>query len=191
LRENNMKKIIYVSIFILILSMIQYGVDFGAGIFTGLRTVNDSEIKDVYGSGMDFFIYLDAKVWKGLTLGVGYGLGYSQNGKIGIFEEDSNLKMNGLELFLAYQFELKKFSPYLKLGYAFVHYKQEIESEFATEEVNDTKGALTISGGTKVFLSKKLYLAFEIKFTSLKVTPVDVEVNLGGVGYYIGLGILF
>ena len=136
--------------------MVQYGVDFGAGIFAGLRTVSDSEIKDVYGSGIDFFIYLDAKVWKGLTLGLGYGLGYSQSGKIGIFEEDSTLKMNGFELFIAYQFELKKFSPFLKLGYAFVHYEQVIESAFATEEVNDTKGALTISGGTKLFLSKPL-----------------------------------
>src|SRR4030066_400049 len=47
------------------------------GSFYGTRQVIDSDIKNVYGSGMVYFPFL-AVTWKGIILGAGYEGGYSK-----------------------------------------------------------------------------------------------------------------
>ena len=110
-----MKKIIYILVGILLVSFTLHSIQLDLGLMYGSRTMSDSDIKNTYGNGMEFNIYLDAKMWKGFTIGAGFISGYSEKGEIGIYNEDSTLKMNGFEIFAAWQFKLKKLVPYFKL----------------------------------------------------------------------------
>lgn len=185
-----MKKYIYILLGVLVLLGFNHGVSFEAGLMYGPRTVNDSDIKSVYGNGTELFLYIDAQIWRGFTLGVGYGTGYSKDGTIGVYNETTNLKMSGFEIFAAWQFELKKLVPYLKAGYSSVKYEQKTESTFATD-INGTESTFIFAGGLKYYVVKKLFLNLEIKYIPLKVSPIDETVDLGGVNYFFGIGYSF
>jgi hypothetical protein len=57
-------------------------MEFSLGVGYGLRTVADSSIRNVYGNGGVFTLWLSVGVWKGLSLGAAYEGGYSRDGTI-------------------------------------------------------------------------------------------------------------
>lgn len=176
---------------ILLLSLLSWAlpaVDLDLGLFFGSRSVSDDQIQDVYGNGTAFFPCVSAAFYKGLFAGLGYEFGYDRDGKIGLFQEDANLKVSGLEFFAGYRFDLGKVSPYLKLGLGSYAYKQTVSG---AARVDDKKSALTLAGGAKFYPAKGLFLAAEIKYVPLKVKPIDIEVDLGGLRLAAGIGYTF
>ena len=73
---------------------------------------------------------------KACSLGLGYEGGYDRDGKIGLFQEDTNLKVTGLEFFAGYRFDLGKVSPYVKLGLGNYTYKQMVSGQTKVDEKN-------------------------------------------------------
>jgi hypothetical protein len=167
--------------------------DIFAGFELGLRTVNSSDIKDVYGNGTCCFPYVALNPWRGLIVGAGYEFGYSRSGKIGIYEEDTTLEVSGFEVFAGYQFPLEWMTPYVLAGYGSFSYKQTVDSP-AAKDVNATHGTLFFAGGARFHPLKGikgLFLSGELKIVPLKVQPYDEEVDLGGMRLTIGLGCTF
>lgn len=159
------------------------------GIFYGLRTVNNSEIREVYGNGTVFAPYLAVRVWKGIILGAGYEGGYSKEGKIGLYQESSKLRVTGFDFFVGYEWHAGSISPYLKIGYGSFSYKQEIESPSVGEyKVDHKKGAIILGGGIKFYALKRVFFASEVKYVPLKVRPFEEEVDLGGFRVLVGVG---
>jgi opacity protein-like surface antigen len=163
-------------------------IEFDLGVRYGLRTVTDPAIKTVYGNGTIFFPYAAVNVWKGLTIGAGYETGYSAAGPIGIFEEDSTLKVNGFEVFAAYQYPIGQFVPYVSVGYGSFSYTQTIDSPYATEKIDASKSTFIFAGGAKYYLLDGLFLGAEIKYVPLTVKPLEDSVDLGGLRLTIGVG---
>src|SRR4030043_843630 len=87
---------------------------FEIGGFYGTRQVVDSDIKNVYDSGMISFPFL-AVTWKGIILGAGYEGGYSKSGKIGLYQEPTTLKVNGFEVYVGYALRIKSLAPYIRV----------------------------------------------------------------------------
>jgi hypothetical protein len=183
-----MKKTVTFAILLCILTLGLQAVKLDVGIFYGSRSVNDDAIKDVYGNGSVYFPYVALNVWKGLSFGLGYEGGYSRDGKIGLYQEDSTLKVTGIEFFAAYQHSLGKFAPYLKLGYGSYSYKQAVGG---TDKIDDKKSALTMAAGARFYPTEALFLAVEIKSVPLKVKPLTTEVDLGGLRLAAGIGYTF
>jgi hypothetical protein len=162
------------------------------GALGGTRTVNSADIKTVYGNGMVYYPYLAVHAWKGLFVGAGYEGGYTRKGTIGIYEEPTTLRVVGLEVFVGFEIKIRTASPFIKVGYARYSYKQTIESPFiGGRAANGNKMTPTIGGGLKISLSGALFVAGEIRFVPLKVTPFEDEVDLGGMRYMAGLGLKF
>jgi len=182
-----MKKMIIFMLCLGLLAYMAYPVDLELGLNFGGRTVSDKEIKEVYGSGIIYFPYLSIKVWKGIRIGAGYEGGYSRNGEIGIYSEPATLKITGFELFVSHQFKLKKWRPFLKLGYGFYSYKQTVESTYA-DDIDEKTSGFSMAGGIKLYIYKGFFAGMEFKYVPLKVTPVDIEVDLGGLRYAITIG---
>ena len=183
-----MKKTI---IFIILAGMLTWGlqaVDLDLGLFFGTRSVKDAQIKEVYGNGTAFFPCVSVTFWKGAFAGLGYEGGYDRDGKIGLFQEDTTLKVSGLEFFAGYRFDLGKVSPYLKLGLGNYSYKQVVSGKTTVDE---KKSALTLAAGARFYPIKDLFLAAEIKCVPLKVKPIDTEVDLGGMRLAAGIGYTF
>ena len=162
------------------------------GALGGTRTVNNADIKTVYGNGMVYYPYLAVHAWKGLFVGAGYEGGYSRKGTIGIYEEPTTLRVLGLEGFVGFELKFGTVSPFIKVGYARYSYRQTIDSPFIGDRAaKGNKMTPTIGGGLKLSLSGALFVAGEVRFVPLKVTPFEDEVDLGGMRYTAGLGLIF
>lgn len=162
------------------------------GALGGTRTVNSADIKTVYGNGMVYYPYLAVHVWKGLFVGAGYEGGYLRKGTIGIYGEPTTLRVVGLEGFVGFEIKIRTVSPFIKVGYARYSYKQTLDSLFIGDRAaNGNKMAPTIGGGLKLSVSGALYVAGEVRFVPLKVTPFEDQVDLGGMRYMAGLGLKF
>lgn len=183
-----MKKILLFVILLSLMTLNMQAVKLDVGFLYGSRSVKDADIKKVYGNGAVYFPYLAVNVWKGMTFGLGYEGGYDRNGKIGLYEEDTNLKISGIELFAAYRFDFGKLAPYLKLGFGSYAYKQVVSN---VTRVNDKKSAPNLAIGIRCYLSKGLFLAAEAKYVFLKVKPIDKEVDLSGMLLGAGIGYTF
>lgn len=183
-----MKKSILSILLLSLLSWALPAVDLDLGLFFGSRSVNDDQVQDVYGNGTAFFPCVSAAFYKGLFAGLGYEFGYDRNGKIGLYGEEANLKVSGLEFFAGYRFDLGKVSPYLKLGLGSYAYKQTVSG---VTTIDDKKSALTLAGGARYNAAKGLFLAAEIKYVPLQVKPIDIEVDLGGLRLAAGIGYSF
>lgn len=183
-----MRKTICALGLILILTASAAAIDFEFGVRYGVRTVSDSTVSAIYKNGMIYFPYAAVNLWKGLTIGAGYEGGYSASGPIGIFQEDSTLKVSGFEVFVAYQYEAGKFVPYASVGYGSFTYRQTIESPYATETIDASKTTFVVAGGAKFYLMSGLFLGVEVKYVPLKVTPLADTVDLSGLRLTIGVG---
>ncbi|MDY0231475.1 MAG: outer membrane beta-barrel protein [Candidatus Saccharicenans sp.] len=166
--------------------------NFEIGCSLGLRTVINSDLKEAYGNGINYFPNLSV-VWKGIILGLGYEGGYKRDGVLGIYEEPAELSVKGPEVFLGYQFNLlNKVSPFIKIGYGFYSYKQVVESEYLSDyPVDGTKSGLIFGGGLKIYPIKQVFISAEVKYGSLKVKPYEDEVDVGGLRLNCGFGIKF
>jgi opacity protein-like surface antigen len=179
-----MKKLFILLILALSLTTLP-ALDLDLGLQLGLRTAS-GKIQDTYGGGMVFFPSLKLNVWKGLGIGLGYELGYKKEAQIGLYEENSTLKVDGFEVFAAYEFQAGKLIPYARLGIGSYKYSHDIESQFVPS-VKESKAAVSLGAGLK-YLVSKIFLSAELKYIPLKVQPLTEEVDLGGLRLLAGIG---
>jgi len=186
-----MRKIILTIFVVLILSSVAQAVEVNFGGFFGIRTVNDSVIKEIYGNGMVVCPALSLSLKNGFGIGVSYEL-YNRSGTVKPYNELTRLKINGPEIFLSYAPSLGIVRPYVHAGYGFYSYKQTIESEYlAGYAVNDKASGFLFAGGVGLKIVKPIYVFLEAKYVSLKVRPIEDEVDLGGWRFGGGIGISF
>jgi hypothetical protein len=183
-----MKKIIITTVLLGLLAIGLQAINLDIGINYGSRSVKDADIREIYGNGSVYFPYLAVNFWRGLTLGLGYEGGYDRDGKIGLYQEPTTLKVTGMEFFAAYLFTLEKFTPYIKLGLASFSYEQSVSSEVKFDK---KKSTMTLAGGARYYPIKGLFLAAEVKYVPLKVKPLTEEVDLSGMRFTVGIGYTF
>lgn len=187
-----MKRIIICFVLLLfVFPLINYASILNLGLFYGGKTVNDSDVRDVYELRHVYCPYFSFNIWKGIVIGAGYESGEWQ-GEIGLYQESTSLKITGVDLFVGYQFKIKNLYPYLKIGYGRFSYKQSIDSPYVGDyKVNHQKNSVTARMGLKAYFIKNFFLAGELKYVPLKVKPFDEEVDLGGISYVAGIGLTF
>jgi hypothetical protein len=183
-----MKKTITFTFLLSLLASGLYAIKLDLGFLYGSRGVTSADIREVYGNGTVYFPYLGVNVWKGLCFGLGYEGGYDRDGRIGLYQEDTNFKVAGVELFAAYRLELGKLSPYLKLGFASYSYQQVVSS---VTTVDDRKSGPSLAVGIRYYPSKWLFLAAEAKYAYVQVMPIDQKVDLSGMRLGAGIGCTF
>lgn len=155
----------------------------------GIQTVNNNDIKNIYGNGRIYSPCVWLDLWKGISMGAGYEGGYSKDGHIGIYEEPTNLKMNGIDFFVGYQIKSKHFSIFVKGGYGIYYYKQYVDNPELPFKVDSKKGTFILGGGLKLFPINNLFVIAEVKYVPLKVRPFEDEIDLGGIRALGGLGL--
>jgi opacity protein-like surface antigen len=174
-------------LFLLALGAAQ-AVEIAAGLQYGHRTVADTRIRDVYGSGTVIFPFLEVRLWRGLGLDIGYEAGYSREGTIGLYEEPTRLTVGGLLVSLVYGRRFGFVAPYGGLGCGVFSYRQTIDSPYAFEEVDSSKLSVALSAGVRVYPARFLFVSLDFRYVPLKVKPFDEPVDLGGMRLALGLG---
>lgn len=163
--------------------------DVTAGFLAGPRTASDETVKKIYGGGTVYSPFLAVGLWRGFRLGVAYEWGYSPTGVIGLYDEPTSLEVSGVEVFAGYWIKFDLLSLYLRGGWGNYAYRQTIDSPVARNyPVEDRTQTVIAAAGLNVYLLERLYLGAEIKYVPLKVKPYEIEVDLGGWRYLVGIG---
>lgn len=180
---------------VLILMILIVGVlqaEIHLGVRMGKQRVNEQAIRDVYG---DSFVYSPFIRYEGreswFAIEVAYEGGYSQEAPIGIFEENSVFSMYGFEASLVISYRFSMVAPFLRVGFGRYYYKQEIDSEFITEQIDSSEWSYLFAGGLNIYLPKGFYLLGEFKFVPLDVRPREIMIDLGGYRITAGIGFSF
>ncbi len=189
-----MRKLLILTVVIMTaLSLGAVSVDLGLSY--GGRNLADDDFKDIFGNGNVFCPELSVNVFKGLTLGVLMETGYDKDGQLGnVIAYKSNLKVSGFEAFIGYTLDLKRFHPFIRLGYGSYKYEQTIDATHLPSEytnLEETKSVVTYGGGIKVDLIAGLYLGGQVRYVPMKLTPVENEIDLGGLRYLVTVGYRF
>jgi len=160
-----------------------------AGLLGACRTVQSPRIRDVYGNGFVAAPFLAARVLGGLSLAVGYEFGYARSGTIGLYQESTDLSVHGWEAFLRWDVTGRRWTPYLKAGIAGFRYEQTIASAVPlSSRARGRKTTLLFGAGARIRLGERLFGLLEAHYIPLKVKPFEVEVDLGGWRFGLGLG---
>ncbi len=173
---------------LLVLSLALPALQLQLGVKGGARTVFDSDIRDVYGNGYALYPHIDLLLSESFYLSAGYEFSLWKEAQIGIFQEKTTLRVDGLHLLAHYRLKGGKLQPYLCAGLAYFHYKQTVESEYALD-VDDHKLSFLAGAGVNYNLSDLIFLSGEVRYVPLKVKPYEEEVDLGGFRFLAGIGI--
>lgn len=184
-------KLVLLLFLIVIFSHSLQATQISLGINYGYRHVEDGVIQVTYGSGFVFVPYLRLTPLRNIGIEVAYEGGYKQNGIVGIYEENSTLSVTGWEFSGILYLPIRPVTGYIKLGMAYYSYKQDIESDFIRDPVDDKKWTNVFGVGAILTLARGLYLSAEVKTVPLRVIPFDREVDLSGVRVVGGIGYAF
>ncbi len=186
------KTLVFLALGLLALAGPASPVDLRIGFVLGSRSVSDTDIQTVYGPGVVYFPSVGLALGYGFEAGAGFEGGYSKDGLIGPYQEETTLKVSGWEIYFGREFAWGGVRPYLRLGWGFYSYEQDILSDFlAGFHVDDQKQTVVVAGGLRYFPTRRLFLCGEVKYVPLKVSPYDIEVDLGGWRFMAGLGLSF
>lgn len=180
----------------LIFLSVQIGsaAQFTLGLNGGYRNLDDPTLGEIYGDGYVFEPYVRYSLAGSYALELSYEGGYKKSSPIGLFQEDSTLSVNGVQLagivrvpFL----RARNISTYFKVGIAYYFYKQDIDSEFVRQQVDHNKWTTVLGGGMSLHLFRGLFLTAEVKSVPLRVRPFDILVDLSGIRILFGIGYQF
>lgn len=183
----------YILIFLICFFFLRAGwaTEITAGINFGYRQLDDPGLKEIYGNGYVYSPYLKFTPFKIFSLQASYEGGYKKDSKVGIYNEDSNLEIYGFEISGILHYRIQWFAPYFKFGYGYYSYKQDITSDYVRLKVDHHSSTVSLGAGINIYLYKGLFLSSEIKYVPMKVSPFDIQVDLGGLRYLFGVGFEF
>lgn len=184
-----MKKLVLGCILVPFLLVSAKAFEIESGIALGFRTINSKEVRDIYGNDSIYIPHFEINLYRGLFIGICYEGDYSATGQLGIYGETSTLEIRGIDLFTGYRLNLGNLYPYIKVGAGFYSYKQTITSEYRDFEISGNKATVTLATGLKYFPFQDIFVFSEVKYIPLKVKPLDVQVDFGGIHLQIGIGL--
>jgi hypothetical protein len=181
-------KTIFLTVFLLLLLAPAAGAaDIELGLHYGFRQLKDANLKNIYGSGMVYRPQIRYSFNRNFALEAAYEGGYKKDGLVGIYDENSTLTMNAVEVAAVLRMERRGFVPFIKGGIGYYGYRQDIESEFVRQKADHHTTAPLAGAGLDVALFSGLYLSGTVHYVPLKVRPFDVEVDLSGFRILFGL----
>ena len=155
--------------------------------FYGSRSLNNSQIKDLYSSGSTY-LFAGGVKFKGFFAEAGYS-NFSRDGESSLYKEKSKFSIKAINLRLGYEHAVgEKFFPKAFLGFGSFSYKEEVDSQ-VVPETDDSKTGFFFGLGFRVALYKGLSLEGRVENISLKVKPHEDEVDLGGWRLLVGASI--
>jgi opacity protein-like surface antigen len=154
------------------------------------QLTSDSAYKDVYGngevSGAEVRIPLEPL---GERLAVWIEGGYRhRTGELSYTAESTKITIATAETGVMYRLGTGKVTPYVGAGLGY-HYLDEKSDALGTT----SKGAIGFCGtaGITVAVSRFVVLDARLKYNTSKMSPADVDIDVGGLTGGIGFGVRF
>jgi len=184
-----MKKIIFVSLLIGILSVCGFSGDKFMISFTGnYLNSADEGYKEIYGNGMFYpELNMGYRVYKNFYLWAGYGF-LSKNGTTPVLKLETKSKQNYISFGAGYNGDFSnKFGYIVKLGVFNVNYKEKAMEE----EVKDSAIGFRIDVGIIFNINKNIFTNLNIGYLYASDTIKKESIKIGGLKTGIGVGFRF
>jgi len=176
-------------LFLLMVPMVPAaGTDLDLTLKFGTRQVNDANMKEIYGNGFVFLPSVCISVFPNFSVQAAYEGGYKKSGMVGLYQDESTLRISGMEISTILWYRFSSFKPYFQLGGGYYFYRQDVENDFVRFQVDHKKVGFILGGGVDIDLYKGLFLSLGIKYVQLEVQPFDVPVDLSGIRILGGIG---
>jgi hypothetical protein len=154
----------------------------------GTRQINDPNLNKIYGSGYVFIPSLSITVFPNFSIEAAYEGGYKKSGLVGLYQDDSTLRISGMEISGIFWYRFSEFRPYVQLGAGYYSYRQDVDNEIVRYQVDHKNIGFILGGGLDIALFKGLFFTLGIKYVQLEVQPFNVEVDLSGIRILAGIG---
>jgi len=164
------------------------GIDLDLTFKYGNRQINDPYMKEIYGSGYVFLPAVRVSVFPNFSIEAAYEGGYKKSGLVGLYQDESTLRISGLEVSTIYWYRFSGFKPYVQLGAGYYFYRQDVDNEFVRYQVDHKNIGFILGGGVDIDLYKGLFFSIGAKYVQLEVQPFDVDVDLSGILILAGIG---
>lgn len=151
----------------------------------GSFSPTDENFKSIYGGGSVFGGELRLRVASGFYLSLAGGV-FKGTGVLTLTKQDTTLTIYPLDAMVVYHFLSGSILPYLGAGGAVCKYKEEN----AIGTVDKWGFGFGFCGGVTARW-KSLGVDARVKYTSVKIKPLEDEAGLGGLTLSIGAGVLF
>lgn len=185
-----MKRLVVLIMLFLLPAGLMAGGMFGE-LGIGYRTLADSNLSDVYGSGaMNFTLGLGIKVGHPFTVVIESGY-YRNGGKTTGLQENTTLSYIPFMVKGRYNFVAGEgLEPYVGLGLGYIAYSIKNESE-ALQDVNKGSFGLEAEAGVYFRIQEGVGLVAKAGYLYSKAKPFDVDRNIGGLLFSAGVRVKF
>ncbi len=162
----------------------------GVGVSVGYIALQDEVFQEVYGNGgvnykaeLSFILpfstrYLD--VWTSVSQ-------FQADGKSTYYEEDTKLKITTFSLAVRYLIKSNKLTPFFGIGMDYYSYEETLPEGFIVPSVGGSDLGFHVQGGVYYRFTPGLFIKLLVKYNTAKTTENNIDVNLGGMEYALGL----
>ena len=165
------------------------------GFNNGLYFMQGADFQNVYGKSaffiggeMFFKIPLKKKEYIGASLAFQY---IPDSGLSTLTEEEVKLRMTPISFSALYLRQYGVFSPYVGFGVDYFNYKEIYPETFAIPSFSGSAWGINFQLGTYIELIPSLSLKLYFKYHNARAKEEEIDVNLGGNEYGLGLAYHF
>lgn len=164
--------------------------DMSIGVGGGYFCPQDSLLQDLYGKSivnyrveMSFVLPFNVNnfdIWTAVSH-------YRKSGKTSYYEEDIRFSHTMFSIAVRYLRKIDIFTPFAGFGMDYISYKEIFPESFAFPSVGGSKMGYHLQTGIYIHMIPALSGKLMVKYNSAKTVDNNLELNLGGMEYGIGL----
>lgn len=147
---------------------------------------SEQSCKDIYGEGLTYEGEITFRIWRGIELWLGGSYSY-EKGELTFTKEETKLSIFPIGGGVKYRLLTGTFNLYTGIGLSYYQLK---ESNPIGDASKGGLGYKAILGGF-ISVNGGFLIDFHINYTYCKMTPADIERNIGGLGLGCSLGFEF
>ena len=161
-----------------------------AGLSWGYYFLRDIDFQDAYGNGGSFFrgevaFLLPFNI---NSLDIWASAGYFQkSGQTTVTEEEIKLTFTSLSLAVRYLRNISRFTPFVGTGIDYMFFKETYPTDFPIASTSGSDLGFHFQAGSYIDILSFLSAKIQIRYILAKTMANEVEADLGGVEYSIGL----
>lgn len=161
------------------------------GVGGGLYFIQDADFQDVYGKSTGYFggemnFFIPIKSREGIALAVDVK-SISASGLSTETEEEVKLKLLPISFAVLYMRHYSRLVPFVGLGGSIFSYEETYPPSFAIPSTKGSTFGLNLQLGTYIKIVESLSLKVFFKFYDARTKENDLNINLGGNEYGIGI----
>ena len=165
------------------------------GLGGGLYFIQDADFQDVYGQSAGFFsgevnLFIPIKGQEGIAVALDIK-SISASGLTTVTEEEVKLRLLPISLAALYMRQYGRFIPFVGIGGSLFSYEETYPPSFAIPSTKGSAFGLNLQLGTYIKVVETFSFKVYFKFYDARTKENDININLGGNEYGVGLAYHF